>query len=132
MRVLLRRRERGVAEELLDRAEIRAGLKEVRGKGVPESVRRHVPEHGRLAQRPVQDAADAPIRQARAFRVEEDGLDAPRSFRAERAADDEVRPAPNGTIRSFRPFPRVRSWREDGSTSGMSSATSSPTRSPVA
>src|SRR5262245_8897897 len=34
MCVLLRRRERSVAEELLDRAEVRAGLEQVRGEGV--------------------------------------------------------------------------------------------------
>src|SRR2546430_2188483 len=39
MRVLLRRRERGVAEELLDAAQVRAGVEEMRGERVAHGVR---------------------------------------------------------------------------------------------
>ena len=37
----LRRREVGMAQHLLDRAEIRAALEQVRCKGVPQQVRMH-------------------------------------------------------------------------------------------
>ena len=41
MRVYLRRADVSMAEKLLDRADVRAMLKHVRGKAVPENVRRN-------------------------------------------------------------------------------------------
>src|SRR5450759_5386390 len=74
VRVALRRRERGVAEELLDGPEVRAGREEMRRERVPERVRRGVAGNRRRKDRPVEDAPHAAVRQTAGTRVQEHDL----------------------------------------------------------
>src|ERR1019366_4932677 len=107
VRVALRRRERGVAEKLLDGAEVRAGREEMRRERVPARAFRNT---------------------ISAFRAA--GPKAPLAFSQARSAA--AAGWPNGTTRSLRPFPTVRTCRAERSTSSRRSPTSSETRSPVA
>src|SRR3954451_4943530 len=64
VRVLLRRRERDVAEELLDAAEVGAGIEEMRGERVAHRVRRSAGAQRRLANVAVEEAPYAARRNA--------------------------------------------------------------------
>ena len=55
MSVLLRRGQALVAEKLLDRAQVRAGIKHVCGKSVAQSVRVHSQPLRQLHYMPIQD-----------------------------------------------------------------------------
>src|SRR3954454_18678869 len=71
MRVFLRRRQRDVAEELLDAAEVGAGVEEMRGEGMPHRVRRNASAQRRLADVAVEEPPHAARRNALAAIVDE-------------------------------------------------------------
>jgi hypothetical protein len=71
--VELGRREVGVPEHLLDRAEIRAALEKVRSEGVPKQMWMDAFRlEPRLAGEPPEDQEDAGTGQAAALRVQEE------------------------------------------------------------
>src|SRR5262245_18374080 len=74
VRVLLRRRERGMAEQLLDRAEIRAGLEQVRRERVTEGVRRDLFRKPRGPEAPLEQARPRARRQTSPARGDEKRL----------------------------------------------------------
>lgn len=73
MGVALGRREGGMAEELLDTAQVGAPLQDMGGRRVPEGVRGDL-RHTRLAAQPMDDAADHPWIDAPPARPEEERL----------------------------------------------------------
>ena len=91
--VHLRRRERAVAEQLLDRAQVGAALEQVRGEGVPQAVR-----VGKQA------AQRARVEPAAARREEERVLGAARELRP-RLAQVDARPSATPPRRAARPAP---------------------------
>ena len=137
--VELRGRQRGVAEQLLHRAQVGAALEQVGGGGVPQPVRADV-GRARARRRSAGAPACAPPAgrsgRPRAPRKSAGAgaLDrAARAARREPAVERPGRPGwPNGTERSLRPLPKTRTTWRSRSTSSMSSPTSSPTRIPVA
>src|SRR5512143_3855877 len=74
MRVLLRRRERRVAEELLDRAQVRSGFEKVRREGVAQGVRRDLGGQPRGAEAAFQQPRHRAGGQPSAARVDEERL----------------------------------------------------------
>ena len=56
--IALRGREAGVAEQLLDRPQIRAGAEEMRGEGVAQRMRRRRVGQPKRAARPCDDELD--------------------------------------------------------------------------
>ena len=77
--VLLRGRERSVAEEFLDGAEIGAGIEEMSGKGVSEGVRRGATHDIGVEQALLEIALDTAGGQSAAAMIEKEWLLLPRS-----------------------------------------------------
>src|SRR5207253_8176677 len=72
VRVLLRGRKRGVAEELLDAAEIGAGVQQMCGKRMAQRVRRHACAKRRSAHVAIEEAADGAGRDPLTATIEEE------------------------------------------------------------
>src|SRR3954452_22288473 len=64
-------RDRGVAEQLLDRAQVGAAFEQVRGEAVAQGVRRHAGSQGGLADPEAQAAGDVGVGEAAAALGEE-------------------------------------------------------------
>src|SRR4051794_33200545 len=108
VRVLLRRRERDVAEELLDAAQVGAGVEEMRGERVAHRVRRNAGTQRRFANVAVEEPPDAPRRDALSAIVDEERrlLD----VGDERAANGKPRTDRLLRLRSERHDPLLRSF----------------------
>ena len=132
MRVDLRGRGRGVAEDLLHAAQVGAALEQVRGGGVPDRVRARVDAAPR---------ARCGARSAgRAGRRGRRGTGRRRCARwrrraalpASQRATARIAGRPTGTTRSLRPLPSTRTVRRAWSSPPASSSHSSLTRMAVA
>ncbi len=134
----LRGGQRGVPEQLLHGAQVRAALEQMCRGGVSEPVRTEVRAHrGRRrggGARRCARRAGRPVHRGRPGTAP--GPSRPRRARppvAEPGVRGHARPAPRtGTVRSLRPLPSTRTTRRSRSTSSTSRPHSSPTRMPVA
>src|SRR3954447_4826145 len=108
VRVLLRRRERDVAEELLDAAEVGAGVEEMRSERVAHRVRRNAGAQRRFANVAVEEPPYASRRDPLSAIVDEERrlLD----VGDERAANREPRADRLLRLRSERHDPLLRSF----------------------
>ena len=136
VRVALGRPEVGVAEHLLDAAQVGASFEQVRREGVAEEMR---VDAGRVEPGPVRELAEdeegARAGQRATPRVQEElGPVAPVEVgppEREVAPHGFRRRAPEGTIRSFPPFPTTRTIRSSMSTPIRSRPIASETRRPA-
>ena len=119
----LRRRERAVPEQLLDRAQVGTSLEQVGRVRVTQPVR--VPEEP-AERRSCRAASHARRGRARRRRP----APAPAARRAGRRPRRDAARSPSGTTRSFPPLPRTCTARCSKSTSARSRPTASAERSP--
>ena len=143
MRVDLRRGQALVPEQLLDDAQVRAAVEEVRGERVAQRVRRDaLGQPGEPAQ-PIDPVAQAADAERRALVVQEDRRRAPgrgsrrRATSSGRASSRYASSAaiagrPSSPMRSLRPLPSTRISPRRRSTDESSAAASSLIRSPAA
>ena len=87
VRIDLRRRERGVAEDLLDAAEVSAALEQVGGRRMPQSVRTGVRNRAGCGDPGMDDPADGARVDPAASRAEEERRLAPRGAVSPAARD---------------------------------------------
>src|SRR5688572_21078434 len=73
VRLDLRGRDVGVAEQLLHRGQIRAALQQMRRERMPQCMRRHALAHARAAHVLAQDLPYSHARERASLRVEEHG-----------------------------------------------------------
>ena len=119
----LGRRERGVAEELLDRPQVGATLEQVRRVGVAESVR--------VREEPAEDAGvEPPAADGDEQRVAGASYERRPARHGATARSRQAASSPSGTSRSFPPFPRTWTCSRSRSTSARSSPTASAERRP--
>ena len=137
VRVDLRRRNVGVAEHFLHRAEVGAALEQVRRERVPQRVRRHVLLDLRAARRTSPRIFHAPMRVSGAPRALRNSTPFPPPFssrgRSSRmyVATAPIAERPIGTSRSLLPLPKTRTSLSSSMTSRTPSVIHSDTRSPA-
>ena len=144
LRVDLGRRDRGVAEQLLDDPDVGAVVEKMRGERMAQHVRRDPVRQPDAPRAQVLTTVQTACRLIRRPRVERNIACASARARRLLAAMPGLPPGPSqaaraarakrptGTMRSFEPLPRTRTMPPGASRSAIDSPASSEMRIPVA